>query len=204
MFMQGQIKKLFFNKRFVDTPGGEPSAEWSISPWKVFLCLIAGFISLIILYAFLATPEPSNFLGNMVFYAIVIVGAVAVLWIAAAGAYKFRKIISGFFLAFILILTFYWGLGFVLGYFNILSFHMGGWSLYFLITVLAGIGAHKINGELDRSDVGYGLLVFLVIIGSNIPISNGQGFLWNLDNLILTALGWGSLLTNNLGLIFMW
>ena len=204
MFMQGQIKKLFFNKRFIDTPGGEPSAEWSISPWKVFLCLLAGFISLIILYAFLATPEPSNFLGNMVFYAIVIVGAVAVLWIAGAGVYKGRKLIAGFFIAFILIITFYWFLGFLLGHFEILSFHMGGWALWFLVAVLSFWGAKRLDQSLDRNDVGYGLLVFIICLGANIPISNGQGFLWNLDNLILTALGWGSLLTNNLGLIFMW
>ena len=199
--MQGQLKKLFFNKRLIDSPGGEPSAEWKLSPLKVFFCIIAGFVSLIILYAFLATPEPSNFLGNVLFYTIIIVGAVAVLWIAGAGAYKARKLIAGFFIAFILILTFYWFLGFLLGYFDILSFHMGGWALWFMITIISSIGANKINGELDRSDVFYGLLVFIICIGSNIPVANGQGFLWNLDNLILTVLGWGSLLTDNLGII---
>ena len=195
---KGQLKKLFYTKQFSDNGIG---VTWRLAPWKIFLCLIAGFISLIILYAFLATPEPSNFLGNMLFYAIVIVGAIAVLWITGTGVYKFRKVISGFFLAFILILTFYWGLGFLLNYFSILSFHMGGWSLYFLITVLAGIGSRKIDGQLDRSDVGYGFLVFLVCIGSNIPVANGQGFLWNLDNLVITLMGWGSLVTDNLGII---
>lgn len=204
VFMKGQIKKLFFNKHFVDTPGSEPSAEWRLSPWKIFFCLIAGFISLIILYAFLATPEPSDFLGNMLFYAIVIVGAIAVLWVAGVGAYKFRKTIAGFFIAFILILTVYWFLGFLLNHFNILSFHMGGWALWFMITILAGLGAKRIDGSLDRNDVGYGLLVFIICLGANIPVANGQGFLWNLDNLILQVLGWGSLVTNNLGLIFMW
>jgi len=202
--VKGQLKKLFYNKYFVDTPGGEPSAEWRLAPWKIFLCLIAGFISLIILYAFLATPEPSNFLGNMLFYAIVVIGTVAVLWVVGAGVYKIRKIVAGFFIAFILIITFYWFLGFLLNHFSILNFHMGGYSLWVLVTVLAGIGSRKIDGHLDRSDVGYGFLVFLVCIGSNIPISNGQGFLWNLDNLILQVLGWGSLVTNNLGLIFIW
>lgn len=202
--MKGQLKKLFFDKRFVDTPGGEASAEWRLSPWKIFACLIAGFISLIVLYAFFATPEPSDFLGNMLFYAIVIVGAIAVLWIAGAAAYKSRKLIAGFFIAFILILTFYWFLGFLLGHFGIMSFHMGGWSLWFFITVISSIGANRIDGSLDRNDVFYGILVFLLCIGANIPVANGQGFLWNLDNLILQVLGWGSLLTDNLGLITCW
>jgi hypothetical protein len=187
--MSGQLKKLFYDKRFVDSPDGEASAKWSLSPWKVFTYILAGFIGLIIIYAFVATPDPHNFLGNIVFYAIVIVGAVAVLWLVGNGIYKGRKLISGFFLSFILIISFYWALGFLLNYFNILSFHMGGYALWFMITVLAGIGANKIDGNLNRSDVGYGLLVFLICIGSNIPIANGQGFLWNLDNFILSLLG---------------
>ena len=198
--MQGQLKKLFFNKRLIDSPGGEPSAEWRVSPLKVFFCLIAGFVSLIILYAFLATPEPSNFLGNVLFYAIIIVGAVAVLWIAGAGVYKGRKLIAGFFIAFILILTFYWFLGFLLNYSGILTFHMGGYSLWFLVTVLAFWGAKRLDQNIDRNDVLYSLLVFIACIGANIPIANEQGFLWNLDNLILTVLGWSSLLTDNLGI----
>ena len=202
--MKGQLKKLFFDKRFVDTPGGEASAEWKLAPWKIFSCLIAGFILLIILYAFLATPEPSNFLGNMLFYAIVIVGAIAILWIAGASVYKGRKLIAGFFIAFILILTFYWFLGFLLGHFGIMSFHMGGWALWFMITVLAGLGAKRIDGSLDRNDVFYGLLVFIICIGSNIPVANGQGFLWNLDNLIITMMGWSDIVTNNLGIITCW
>lgn len=199
--MKGQIKKLFYNKRFVDTPGGEPTAEWKLAPWKIFLFLLVGFIVLIILYGLFATPNPENFYGNMVFYGIVIVGAIAVLWVAFSGAYKFRKVIAGFFLAFILILTFYWVLGFVLTSYNILSFHMGGYALWFMITILAGLGAKRIDGSLDRNDVGYGLLVFIVCIGANIPISNGQGFLFNLDNLAMSLLGWTDIVTNNLGLI---
>jgi len=29
-------EKTFYDKRFVDTPDGEPSATWRLSPWKVF------------------------------------------------------------------------------------------------------------------------------------------------------------------------
>jgi len=194
--VKGQLKKLFYDKRFVDTPDGEPSATWRLSPWKVFLCLLGGFIALIVLYAFIATPSPNDFLGSVVFYGIVIVGAVAVLWVVAQGAYKFRKLLAGFFIAFILIIVFYWFLSFLFSHFNILDFHMGGWSLWILVTVLAGLGAKRIDGNLDKNDVGYGFLVLIICIGANIPIANGQGFLWNLDNLIVTVMGWGSLVSN--------
>jgi len=188
--MKGQIKKLFYNKRLVDTPSGEPTAEWRVSPWKVFISLLAIMVVLIILYAFFATPQPGEFLGSMLFYSIVIVGAVAVLWLVGTGVFKARKLIAGFFIAFILIFTFYWAMGFLLNHYQILNFHLGGWSLWIMITILAGLGSKRIDGSLDRNDVGYGLLVFLICIGANIPISDGQGFLWNLDNLIWQLLGW--------------
>jgi hypothetical protein len=199
--MKGQLKKLFYNKKLVDTPGGEPSAEWRISPWKVFVMLITAMILLIIFYAYVATPSPSYFLGNMIFYGIVIIGAVAVLWVLGATIYKGRKLITGFFIAFILILTFYWLLGFILGTFLVLNFHMGGYSLWIMITILAGLGAKRIDGSLDKSDVGYGLLILIVCIGANIPISNEQGFLWNLDNLIESVLCYSENIRTLLGFI---
>jgi len=200
--MSNQFKKLLYDKKFVDTSEeGGALARWRLAPWKVFLILVSVLMALLIVYAFLATPDPSNFLGNIVFYAIVLIGATAVVWIVGAVVYKGRKLLAGFFLAFILILTFYWFLGFLLNHFSILSFQMGGYSLWILVTVLAGLGSSRIDSSLDRNDVFYGLLVFIICIGSNIPIANGQGFLWNLDNLIIHALGWGSILTNNLGII---
>jgi len=192
--MKGQLKKLIYTKKFIDSPTGEPTAEWHLSPWKVFFMLLASFISLIILYAFFATPEPSNFLGNVLFYGIVLLGAIIVLWVAGNTIYKGRKLIAGFFLAFILILTFYWILGTILNHYNILNFHLGGWSLWIMITILAGLGAKRIDGNLDRNDVGYGLLVFIICIGANIPIANGNGFLWNLDNFLVHVIDWFSFL----------
>lgn len=190
--MKNQIKKLVYEKKFVDSPDGDTIARWKISSWKIFILLIVILSILLVIYAYVATPSPSNFLGNILFYAIVIVGAVAVLWVVGNGAYKARKLIAGFFLAFILILTFYWGLGAVLTHFNILEFYFDGWSLWVMITVLAGLGARRIDGELDRSDVGFGLLVLIICIGANIPIANGAGFLKNLDALIYKILGWST------------
>lgn len=199
--MKGQLKKVLYDKKFVDTPDGEPSAEWKLSPWKFFFLLVSLITILTILYAYLATPEPSNFLGNIVFYAIVLISAIAILWLSAHAVFKARKIISGFIIAFVLIITFYWFLGVILSNYLPISFHMGGYSLWILITILAGLGAKRIDGSLDRNDVGYGLLVLIVCIGANIPVANGHGFLWNLDNLIAQLMGYTDAFNTIIGLI---
>ena len=183
--MKNQLKKLVYTKRFTDS-NGETIAEWKLSPWKVFFILIAAMVGLIILYAYVFTENPKNFLGNVVFYTIIIITAVAVLWAISSTVLKGRKLISGFIIAFILILLFYWVLNILLSHFNILHFQMGGYALWLLITVLAGLGAKRIDGNLDRNDVGYGLLVFAIIVGANIPVSTHGGFLANIDYFI----GW--------------
>lgn len=187
--MGQQLKKLLYNKRLVDTGDGKAIAEWKISPWKVFFLLIAIAIALIVIYGLFFTGDGSGeFFGNAIFYSIVIIVAIAIIWITATTALKFKQRIVGFFIGFILILTFYWGLGTALNYFGILEFHMGGYSLWILITVLAGLGAKRIDGNLDRNDVGFGLLVFIVVLGANIPITDTGGFLAMLDNVIFARI----------------
>lgn len=184
-----QFKKLLYDKKLKDTPNGEAIGVWKINPWKVFFAFIASAVGLIILYGLLFTggeEGSSNFFGNAIFYGVVILIAVGILYIACHTALKFRKIITGFFLAFILIMTVYWGLGLLFGHFNLLNFHQGGWSLWVLISLLAGLGAKRIDGNLDRNDIGYGFLVLIILLGANLPVANGQGFLWNMDNLINT------------------
>ncbi len=187
--MAEQLKKLVYDKKFIDSDDGGAIAKWKVSPWKVFFIMIAVSISLIILYGFLFTSDSESFFGQIVFYGIVLIAAIAIIWLSTNTLLKFRKIISGFIIAFILILVFYWALNTVFGTYNLLDFHQGGYTLWLLITILAGMGAKRIDGNLDKNDVGYGLLVFIVLIGANIPINNGQGFLWNMDNLISTITG---------------
>jgi len=187
--MKQHLKKLLFTKHFVDSPSGETIAEWRLSPWKVFFLLIATLIGLILVYSYLQ-PNPQRTLGDIVFYAIVLVSAIAVLWAVASTVIKFRKLLAGFFLAFILILTFYWVLGAILSHFGILEFHLGGYALWVLITILAGLGAKRIDGNLDRNDVGFGLLVFVILLGANIPLNQHGGFLANIDHFIETIKGW--------------
>lgn len=192
--MGQQLKKILYNKRLVDNPTGGMIAEWKISPWKVFFLLISIAIVLTIVYAYFFTENPADFLGNLLFYSIVLLVIIAVLWITANTALNAKKRIQGFLIAFILILVLYWFLHLILGHFNILEIHMEGIALWLVISVLAFIGAKRIDGSLDRNDIGYGLLVFLILLGANLPIANGHGFLWNVDNLIATIMGyipWG-------------
>ena len=188
--MKNQLKKLLYTKHFVDSPSGEKIAEWHLSPWKVFFFLLAIMIFLIIFYAYVFTTDPKEFLGNVVFYSIVIICAIAVLWVVASTVIKGRKLIAGFFLAFILILTFYWLLGAILSWLGILQFHMGGYAVWILMTILAGMGAKRIDGNLDRNDVGFGLLVFVILLGANIPLNQHGGFLANIDHFIEVLKGW--------------
>jgi len=187
--MAKQLKKLLYDKKLQDSPGGEAIAVWKINPWKVFFAFIASAIALIIVYGLLFTrsgEESSDFFGNAIFYAVVLLIVIGVLYLVANTALKFRKLLTGFFIAFILIMTVYWVIGQFFNHYDILSFHQGGTSLWMLITILAGLGAKRIDGNLDRHDLGYGFLVLIVIIGANIPVANNQGFLWNVDNLLST------------------
>ena len=186
--MKNQLKKLIYNKTPVDKP--ETIAEWRLSPWKVFFLLISIIVFLIVFYAYVFTSDPKEFLGNVMFYSIIIICVIAVLWAIGSTAIKGRKLIAGFFIAFILILTFYWIFGAILSYFGIMEFHMGGYAVWILITILAGLGAKRIDGNLDRHDVAFGLLVFVVLIGANIPLNQHGGFLANIDHFIEMVRGW--------------
>jgi hypothetical protein len=187
--MGQQLKKLFFDKKLTDSGKGV-IATWRTNPWKIFGVLFSLGILGIIVYGFLFSGNPNNFFGNVVFYAIVIVIAIASIYILASSALKFRKLIAGFLIAFIIIFVFYWVLGLVFTYTGLLNnWHYGGWSLIIVLVTLAGIGAKRIDGNLDRADIFYGFLVFLVLCGINIPIANNMGFLANVDNLIGKILG---------------
>jgi hypothetical protein len=182
-----QFKKLAYNKTFTDTSQGI-IAIWKISPWKIFTILLSISIFLTIAYAYFFTSDPRDFLGTLIFYAIVIIIIIAILFVTAGAAGKFRGILTGFLIAFILILVFYYVLGAILGFFNILNFQMGGYTLWLVISFLAYKGAKRIDGELDKNDVGYALLILLILVGANLPINNTGGFLANVDSLIQTVI----------------
>jgi len=58
------------------------------------------------------------------------------------------------------------------------------------VAILAGLGAKRIDGNLDRHDVGFALLVFIILLGANIPLNQNGGFLANLDKFLGMLGGW--------------
>lgn len=176
----GQWKKLFFNKYLSDVKG----VVWKLSTWKVVAWLMFVLVILVILYS-LFVEDQAGFFQELIFYAIITVIVIAIVWVAVGIFSKSRKIFTGFILAWILILGLYMFLGFIFSISNIMEFHYG-FTTWSVITVLSLLGAKRIDGNLDKSDVGYGLLVLLVLVIGNVPIFENGGFLAQLDS----VLGW--------------
>jgi len=174
----GQWKKLFFNKHFSDTQG----VSWKPSTWKVVAWLMFILAILIVLYSFFVENQ-ADFFQEVVFYAIITVIVIAIVWVVVGLFSKSRKIFTGFMLAWILILGLYMFLGFIFSIANIMEFHYG-FTTWTVITFLSLLGAKRIDGSLDKNDVGYGLLVLLIIIIGNVPIFENGGFLAQLDSVL--------------------
>lgn len=173
----GQWKKLIFTKHHSDKFG----AVWKISTWKVFIWMMVALGILVILYSFLVENQAA-FFQDVIFYAIVTVIIVAVVWVGVGIFSKGKKIFIGFILAWILILGLYIFLAFIFSFIGI-TYHFG-FSTWSVITFLALIGAKRIDGNLDKQDLGYGLLVLLILVIGNYPIFENGGFLAQLDSVI--------------------
>lgn len=192
--MPGQLKKLFYNKRLIDSPDGTTLAEWKIAPWKVFAVFITLAVAMIILYAFLFTKDTQNFLGNVIFYAIVIILVIAAVWILGNKAIAAKQRITYFLIAFILLWVMYWVLSVVFSYAGLMDFYLGGYALWVILSLLAFMGAKRIDNNIDKNDVLFALLVFLVFVGANIPMTtagtppHAAGFLENIDGIITKIL----------------
>jgi len=182
--MAQQLKKLFYNKQLVDKPDGTTLAEWKISPWKIFAVLLSLVIAVIFIYGWFFTANKQDFYGNVLFYAIVIVCVVLAIWIIGRKAWDFKQRVTYFLIAFILIWVFYWAMSLAFDYTHLMKFHMGGSTLWVIISLLAFMGAKRIDSQIDRNDVFFAFLVLVVIIGANIPMNATGGFLANTDIII--------------------
>ena len=182
--MAQQLKKLFYNKQFVDKPDGTTLAEWKISPWKIFAVLLSLVIAVIFIYGWFFTSNKQDFYGNVLLYAIILAIAILGIWILGKKAWDFKQRVTYFLIAFILIWVFYWVLSLVFDYTGLMKFHMGGPTLWTIISLLAFLGAKRIDSNLDKNDVFFGFLVFVILIGANIPMNATGGFLANVDGII--------------------
>ena len=167
-----QIRKLFYNKQFVDKGGGQTIAEWKIAPWKVFAFFISLAVAMILIYAFFFTKDTQNFLGNVLFYSIVLVLSIAAIWLVGNKAISMKQRLTYFIIAFILIWLMYWVFSVIFGYTGLMKFYMGGYILWVIISIMAFMGAKRIDNHLDRNDVLFSLLVLAVFIGANIPMTS--------------------------------
>jgi hypothetical protein len=184
------LKKIFYNKTYTDYGTGEKIAKWTLSPWKVFIFFLTIAFLFTIIYGYYFSGDPPSFFGNLLFYIIIIIIAIAIIYVLASTVSKFRKLFFGFVISLVLIFVVYWGVGLLFHYTGLIeNWHMGGYTLWILLVGLAGMGAKNIDGDLDKKDVFFGLLVLLVIIGVNIPFANNMGFIGNVDALISKILG---------------
>ncbi len=181
-----QIKKLLYDKKFIDGPDGAHLAEWKLSPWKSFFFFLGLIVASILLYAFFFTKDPQNFLGNVMFYAIVLVLSIVAIWLVGGKAWSLKNRIAYFLLTFIILWVVYFVMSLVFGYLGF-KFYIGGYALWAIISILAGWGSSKLfDKEINRMDVFFALVVFLVFVGANLPMNETGGFLANFDALI----GW--------------
>ena len=96
---------------------------------------------------------------------------------------KSRKLFIGFIIAWILILGLCIVLGAVFSFVGWMDFHYG-LTVWIVISCLAGLGAKRIDGSLDKNDVFFGMLVLIVLVIGNVPIFESGGFFAQVDNLI--------------------
>lgn len=180
-----QWRKLLFSKEQNDQYG----SVWRVSTWKGLFWLISILLILVILYSFFV-PNQQGYLQNAMFYAIITVIIVIIMWVAGNFIWKSRKIFVGFILAWILILGFYLLLDGIFNYglhwFKIYY----GLTTWITISALAIIGAGRIDGSLEKNDLFYGLLVFLILVIGNAPVFANGGFLAELDHFITSAIGY--------------
>jgi len=177
-----QIKKLAYDKKINDSGEGY---RWRVSTTKVSLWLVAGILILIGLYSFFVESQ-GDFLKSTLFYGIVILIVFLIGWVVFRIIMKSRKLFSGFLLAWILILGVLIAMHLILdAWLGMMSIHFGT-SVYMTITALAMVGANRIDGSLDRNDIFYALLVFVILVVGQYPLFEHGGFYAELDYII----GW--------------
>jgi len=192
-----QWKKLLFNHDVTDVgEEGIPSDVWRFSTGKAITWSLVILSLSIIFYGLLFVGDSDAFFRQVLLCVIILaVAAVAVLLVARVtmGA---RRAISKFFLLFIVVVFTYGVLSTLFSWVGLYSFHMG-LSTWVALTVLAGYGATRayiFNGNLDRHDIFYCLLVFVIMAGGNWPISGGEGVLEHIDGVLSMVLRYAGMI----------
>jgi len=177
-----QLKKLMFDHDVSDEKGD----IWKFNFRKT--AAIAAFILVIfiLIYGFLLASDSHKFFSDVIFYVSILIAAAFALLLIVGSITKARQVLGRFLLILICLIGAYGILGFIWSaYFW--NFYMG-YSTWIVLTVLAGFGATRkddiFNGNLDRHDLFYVSLIFIVFVSANMPIVQGAGFLERLDGMI--------------------
>ena len=193
------LKKLLFTKKFSDYEG----YKWTFSVYKAIAWCIVILVISVILYGYFVVENSKEFFGNVLFYAIVISISLIILLLVSGTIKKFRTLMVRFFLIIVIITFLYAIFGMIFAKYTNINFYVG-YSTWILLTVLAGWGAKNdkvFNGNLDRHDVFYSLVVFVTMVGANFPITSNGGFLQNLDILVKKVLSLLPLFSDLIGKI---
>jgi len=181
-----QLKKILYDKEFIDSGDGVTIARWKISKWKAFFLFLGLSILSIVIYAYSFTKNPQDFFANMMFYAIVLVLAIVGIWLVGSKAWGLKNLIAYFILTFIILWVVYFAMSLLFGYLG-LKFYIGGYALWSILAILSGWGSTKLfDSEINKKDLFFALIVFLVFVGANLPMNSTGGFLANFDKLLTT------------------
>ena len=177
----GHLKKLLFTKKITDY--GE--YKWAFSYNKAMAWSIVFLMLFIFIYGFFIAEDTHEFFGRVLFIAILICIAIFLILLAVGSIKKSKKFIGKFLLLVVGIIFTYYVIGIIFSQY-LWGFY-SGYSTWLLIIALAGYGASRdyiFNGNLDRHDIFYCLLIFICFVGANIPFYHDKSFLENLDGLI--------------------
>ena len=180
------LKKLLFTKKITDY--GE--YKWAFSFGKAMAWSLFFLVLFLLIYGFFIAEDTHEFFGRVLFVAILICIVVFCILLSVGSIKKARKFVGKFFLLTVCIIFAYYVIGLVISQW-LWSFY-SGYSTWLLIVALAGYGATRdyiFNGNLDRHDVFYCLLIFIAFLGANMPFYQNKGFLENLDGLIKVIKG---------------
>ncbi|MBE3123000.1 MAG: hypothetical protein IMZ53_10890 [Thermoplasmata archaeon] len=173
-----QWRKLIFTKEHSDTYG----AVWKISAWKGLFWILSILIILIIIYSF-SVQNQTGYFQNTIFYAILTMVVILAIWVAGNFIWKAREFVIGFLLALPIIFVFYAGMGFILSF---IGWHFNyGPVTWIMIVAVSMMGARRLDGSLDKKDLFFGIMVFIIFVGGNAPVfENGLGFFAKFDEFI--------------------
>ena len=177
----GHLKKLLFTKKLTDYG----DYKWAFSYNKAMAWSIVFLILFIFIYGFFIAENTHEFFGRVLFIAILICIAIFLILLAVGSIKKSKKFIGKFLLLIVGIIFAYYVIGIIFSQY-LWGFY-SGYSTWLLIVALAGYGASRdyiFNGNLDRHDIFYCLLIFICFVGANIPFYHDKSFLENLDGLI--------------------